>query len=114
MENPDSQTEIKPEHCANVPATMVDVPIPAAEGGIPQDQLPGERESMSSQEIKSDEQTHCHENGDLSVEDLAGNLAVVPEILISTTEEVRIEDLQVGNPNSATPEDKSSGRNDIS
>lgn len=50
---------------------------------------------MSSQETKSDEQTYRHGSGDLSVKDLADNLTVVPEILISTTEVVRIEDLQV-------------------
>ncbi|OWZ07922.1 reverse transcriptase [Phytophthora megakarya] len=39
------------------------------------------------------------------VEDLAGNLAVLPEVPISTTAKVSIEDLQVGDAGSATPEE---------
>ncbi|OWY91844.1 hypothetical protein PHMEG_00039410 [Phytophthora megakarya] len=38
-------------------------------------------------------------------EDLEGNLAVLPEIPISTTAKVSIEDLQVGETGSATPEE---------
>ncbi|OWY94956.1 reverse transcriptase [Phytophthora megakarya] len=49
--------------------------------------------------------TYHHDSGDLSAEDLKGNLAVLPEIPISTSAKVSIEDLQVGDSGSATPEE---------
>ncbi|GMF19246.1 unnamed protein product [Phytophthora fragariaefolia] len=43
------------------------------------------------------------ESGDLYAEDVEGHLAVLPEVT-PTTEEVKIEDIQVGNPNDSTQE----------
>ncbi|GMG17641.1 unnamed protein product [Phytophthora fragariaefolia] len=45
-----------------------------------------------------DEEVCIKESGDLYAEDVEGRLAVLPEV-IPTTEEVKIEDIQVGNPN---------------
>ncbi|OWY99656.1 LOW QUALITY PROTEIN: hypothetical protein PHMEG_00029311 [Phytophthora megakarya] len=51
------------------------------------------------------DEIYYHDSGDLSAEDLEGNLAVLPEIPISTTAKVSIEDRQVGDSGSATPEE---------
>ncbi|OWY96262.1 reverse transcriptase [Phytophthora megakarya] len=48
---------------------------------------------------------YYNESRDLSAEDLERNLAALPEIPISTTAKVSIEDLQVGDSGSATPEE---------
>ncbi|OWY98546.1 LOW QUALITY PROTEIN: reverse transcriptase [Phytophthora megakarya] len=52
-----------------------------------------------------DDEIYYHYSGGLSAEDLEGNLAVLPDIPISTTAKVSIEDLQVGDSGSATPEE---------
>ncbi|OWZ01621.1 LOW QUALITY PROTEIN: reverse transcriptase [Phytophthora megakarya] len=57
------------------------------------------------QDAEDDDEIYYHKSGDLSAEDLEGNLAVLPEIPISTTAKVSIEDLQVGDSGSATPEE---------
>ncbi|OWY95301.1 reverse transcriptase, partial [Phytophthora megakarya] len=54
---------------------------------------------------EDEDEIYYHESSDLSAEDLEGNLAVLPEIPISTTAKVSIEDLQVGDSGSATPEE---------
>ncbi|OWY93137.1 reverse transcriptase [Phytophthora megakarya] len=56
-------------------------------------------------DTEDDDEIYYHESGDLSAEVLAGNLAVLPEIQISTTAEVSIEGPQVGDSGSATPEE---------
>ncbi|GMF31592.1 unnamed protein product [Phytophthora fragariaefolia] len=48
-----------------------------------------------------DEEVCIKESGDLNAEDVVGHLAVLPEVT-PTTEEVKIEDIQVGNPNDNT------------
>ncbi|GMF56285.1 unnamed protein product [Phytophthora fragariaefolia] len=50
-----------------------------------------------------DEAVCIRESGDLYAEDVEGHLAVLPEVT-PTTEEVKIEDIQVGNPNDNTQE----------
>ncbi|GMF38646.1 unnamed protein product [Phytophthora fragariaefolia] len=52
----------------------------------------------------ADEQVCYHESGDLHAEDVAAEMAVLPEVT-STTEEVTIEDIQVGDPDINTPEE---------
>ncbi|OWZ00695.1 reverse transcriptase [Phytophthora megakarya] len=54
-------------------------------------------------DAEDDDEIYYHESGDLSAEE--GNLAVLPEIPISTTAKVSIEDLEVGDSESATPEE---------
>ncbi|EGZ06603.1 hypothetical protein PHYSODRAFT_341849, partial [Phytophthora sojae] len=39
-------------------------------------------------------EVHYHEGGNLSAEDVEGELAVLPEIVISTTDEVKIDDIK--------------------
>ncbi|OWZ06333.1 hypothetical protein PHMEG_00021425 [Phytophthora megakarya] len=60
---------------------------------------------IRKRDIEDDDEIYYHESGDLSAEDLEGNLAMLPEIPISTTAKVSIEDLQVGDSGSATPEE---------
>ncbi|GMF37958.1 unnamed protein product [Phytophthora fragariaefolia] len=48
-----------------------------------------------------DEEVCIKESGDLYAEDVEGHPAVLPEIT-PTTEEVKVEDIQVGNPNDNT------------
>ncbi|OWZ22677.1 hypothetical protein PHMEG_0002591 [Phytophthora megakarya] len=62
-----------------------------------------DRNRTSSNDHK-DELYHL-ESGDLSAEDLDGYLAVLPKIPISTIAKVSIENLQVGDSRSATPEE---------
>ncbi|GMF48428.1 unnamed protein product [Phytophthora fragariaefolia] len=50
-----------------------------------------------------DEEVCIKESGDLYAEDVKGHLAVLPEVT-PTTEEVKIEDIQVGDPNDNTQE----------
>ncbi|GMF41738.1 unnamed protein product [Phytophthora fragariaefolia] len=50
-----------------------------------------------------DEEVCIKESGDLYAEDVEGHLAVLPEVTL-TTEEVKIEDIQVGNPHDNTRE----------
>ncbi|GMF44442.1 unnamed protein product [Phytophthora fragariaefolia] len=52
-----------------------------------------------------DEEVCIKESGDLYAEAVEGHLAVLPEVT-PTTEEVKIEDIQVGNPNDNTQEQK--------
>ncbi|GMF57188.1 unnamed protein product [Phytophthora fragariaefolia] len=52
----------------------------------------------------ADEQVCYHESGDLHAEDVAAEMAVLPEVT-STTKEVTIEDIQVGGPDINTPEE---------
>ncbi|OWZ04604.1 hypothetical protein PHMEG_00023462 [Phytophthora megakarya] len=61
--------------------------------------------ATTSQDAEDRVEIYYHDSGDLSAEDLEGNLAVLPEIPISTTAKVSIEDLQVGDSGSATPEE---------
>ncbi|GMF49751.1 unnamed protein product [Phytophthora fragariaefolia] len=50
-----------------------------------------------------DDEVRIKESGDLYAEDVEGHLAVLPEVT-PTTEQVKIEDIQVGNPNDNTQE----------
>ncbi|OWY93197.1 reverse transcriptase, partial [Phytophthora megakarya] len=61
--------------------------------------------STTSQDAEDEVEIYYHDSGDLSAGNLEGNLAVLPEIPISTTAKVSIEDLQVGDSGSATPEE---------
>ncbi|OWZ10188.1 reverse transcriptase [Phytophthora megakarya] len=61
--------------------------------------------ATTPQDAEDDEEVYYHDSGDLSAENLEGNLAVLPEILILTTAKVSIEDPQVGDSGSATPEE---------
>uniref|UniRef100_H3H7N1 Reverse transcriptase domain-containing protein n=1 Tax=Phytophthora ramorum TaxID=164328 RepID=H3H7N1_PHYRM len=51
-----------------------------------------------------DEEVCYHEGGDLFAEDVERQMAILPEV-VTTTEEVTIEDIQVGDPESNTPEE---------
>ncbi|OWZ07963.1 hypothetical protein PHMEG_00019571, partial [Phytophthora megakarya] len=74
--------------------------------GVEQRDLPAEGPAATtSQDAEDEVEIYYHDSGDLSAEDLEGNLAVLPEIPISTTAKVSIEDLQVGDSGSATPEE---------
>ncbi|OWZ06490.1 reverse transcriptase, partial [Phytophthora megakarya] len=61
--------------------------------------------ATTPQDAEDEDGIYSHESDDLSAEELEGNLAVLPEIPISTTAIVSIEDLQVGDSGSATPEE---------
>ncbi|OWZ01529.1 reverse transcriptase, partial [Phytophthora megakarya] len=50
--------------------------------------------ATTPQDTEDEDGIYSHESDDLSAEDLEGNLAVLPEIPISTTAKVSIEDLQ--------------------
>ncbi|KAE8991655.1 hypothetical protein PR002_g20784 [Phytophthora rubi] len=50
-------------------------------------------------------QVYFHEGGGLAAEDFEQELAVIPEIVISLTDEVSIEDIKVGNLTVNTPEE---------
>ncbi|GMG15736.1 unnamed protein product [Phytophthora fragariaefolia] len=52
----------------------------------------------------ADEQVCYHESGDLHAEDVAAEMAVLPEVT-STTEEMTIENIQEGDPDINTPEE---------
>ncbi|GMF46690.1 unnamed protein product [Phytophthora fragariaefolia] len=52
----------------------------------------------------ADEQVCYHESGNLHAEDVVAEMAVLPEVT-STTEEVTIDDIQVGDPDINTPEE---------
>ncbi|OWY99117.1 reverse transcriptase, partial [Phytophthora megakarya] len=75
--------------------------------GVEQRDPPAEGPAATtSQDAEEKEvEIYYHDSGDLSAEDLEGNLAVLPKIPISTTAKVSIEDLQVGDSRSATPEE---------
>ncbi|KAE9276312.1 hypothetical protein PF008_g29124 [Phytophthora fragariae] len=44
------------------------------------------------------DQVYFHEGGELAAEDFEQELAVIPEIVISLTDKVSIEDIKVGDP----------------
>ncbi|OWZ01850.1 hypothetical protein PHMEG_00026691 [Phytophthora megakarya] len=74
--------------------------------GVEQRDLPAEGATATTpQDAEDDEEIYYHDSGDLSAEDLEGNLAVLPKIQISTTAKGSIEDLQVGDSGSTTPEE---------
>ncbi|KAE9263674.1 hypothetical protein PR003_g33073, partial [Phytophthora rubi] len=51
------------------------------------------------------DQVYFHEGGELAAEDFEQELAVIPEIVISPTDEVSIEDIKVGDRTVNTPEE---------
>uniref|UniRef100_H3H4Z1 Reverse transcriptase domain-containing protein n=1 Tax=Phytophthora ramorum TaxID=164328 RepID=H3H4Z1_PHYRM len=51
-----------------------------------------------------DEEVCYHEGGDLFAEDVERQMAILPEV-VTTTDEVAIENIQVGDPESNTPEE---------
>ncbi|OWY92352.1 reverse transcriptase, partial [Phytophthora megakarya] len=101
-ENPNGQTQIKPD-----PGEGFDVksPILPTEGVEPRDPLADGAAATTPQDAEDDDEIYCHESGDLSAEDLEENLVVLPQIPISTTVKVSIEDLQEGDSGSATPKE---------
>ncbi|OWZ06245.1 reverse transcriptase [Phytophthora megakarya] len=96
-ENLNCQTQIKLD-----PSEVFDVksPIHPTEGVNLRDPL-----AEGAPDAEDEDEIYYHESGDLSAEDLEGSLAVLPEIPISMTAKVNIEDLQVGDSGSATPEE---------
>ncbi|GMF35588.1 unnamed protein product [Phytophthora fragariaefolia] len=70
------------------------------------DQAPDPTDSLDPEpdDSTADEQVCYHESGDLHAEDVAAEMAVLPEVT-STTAEVTIEDIQVGDPDINTPEE---------
>ncbi|GMF41573.1 unnamed protein product [Phytophthora fragariaefolia] len=70
------------------------------------DQIPDPTDSLDPRPEASTavEQVCYHESGDLHAEDVAAEMAVLPEVT-STTEEVTIDDIQVGDPDINTPEE---------
>ncbi|OWZ19139.1 hypothetical protein PHMEG_0006660 [Phytophthora megakarya] len=90
---------------AGIKAFDVKSRIHPTEGVEPRDPSAEGAAATTPQDADDDDEIYCHESGDLSTEDLEGNLAVLPEIPISTTPKVSIEDLQVGDAGSATPEE---------
>ncbi|OWY93760.1 Eukaryotic/viral aspartic protease [Phytophthora megakarya] len=85
------------------------IPTQNSRSGLPRasnNDLPAEGPAATtSQDTEDEVEIYYHDSGDLSAEYLEGNLAVLPEIPISTTAEVSIEDLHVGDSGSATPEE---------
>ncbi|OWZ01434.1 reverse transcriptase [Phytophthora megakarya] len=74
--------------------------------GVEQRDPPAEGATATTpQDAGDEEEIYYHGSGDLSAEDFEGNLAVIPEIAFSTTAKVSIEDLQVGDTGTATPEE---------
>ncbi|OWY98621.1 reverse transcriptase, partial [Phytophthora megakarya] len=61
--------------------------------------------ATTPQNAEAEDEISYHESGDLSAEDLEGNLAVLPKTPISTTAKVSIEDLQGEDSGSATREE---------
>ncbi|OWY91304.1 reverse transcriptase [Phytophthora megakarya] len=98
----ENQTQIKLD-----PGEEPDAKLPICPTeGVGQRDLQAEGATATTpQEADDDEEIYYHDSVNLSAEDLEGNLAVLPEIPISTTAKVSIEDLQVGDSGSATPED---------
>ncbi|OWY94614.1 reverse transcriptase, partial [Phytophthora megakarya] len=101
-ENLNCQTQIKLDPGEDFDANP---PIYPAEGVDLRDPLAGRAATTTSQDAEDEDEIYYHESGDLSAEDLEGNLAVLPEIPISTTAKVSIKDLHVGDSGSATPEE---------
>ncbi|OWZ04611.1 LOW QUALITY PROTEIN: hypothetical protein PHMEG_00023458 [Phytophthora megakarya] len=81
-----------------IPTEGVELRDPSAEGAAA-------TPPPHTQGTENEDEIYYHESGDLSAEDLEGNLAVLPESPISTTAKVSVEDLQVGDSGSATPEE---------
>ena len=52
-----------------------------------------------------DESTYYHEEGELFAEDVEQHMAVLPEVTTSTTE-ITIDDVQVGDPGVPSTEDQ--------
>ncbi|OWZ08883.1 LOW QUALITY PROTEIN: reverse transcriptase [Phytophthora megakarya] len=90
--NPNCQTQIKLDPGKGF--DDVELRDPLAEGA-----------PTTPQDAEDDDEIYYHESGDLPAEDLEGNLAVLPEIPISTIAKVSIEDVQMGDSGSATPEE---------
>jgi hypothetical protein len=65
---------------------------PASEPGLPLD---------PEMEPVQDDEVCFHEGGDMFAEEVEKQMAILPEV-ISTTEEVTIEDIQVGDPGTNT------------
>uniref|UniRef100_H3H9I8 Reverse transcriptase domain-containing protein n=1 Tax=Phytophthora ramorum TaxID=164328 RepID=H3H9I8_PHYRM len=59
---------------------------------------------ITESEIPDDDEVCYHEGGDLFAEDVEKQMAVLPEVA-TTTDEVTIEDIQVGDPDFNTPEE---------
>uniref|UniRef100_H3GXR2 Reverse transcriptase domain-containing protein n=1 Tax=Phytophthora ramorum TaxID=164328 RepID=H3GXR2_PHYRM len=59
---------------------------------------------ITESEIPGDDEVCYHEGGDLFAEDVEKQMAVLPEVA-TTTDEVTIEDIQVGDPDFNTPEE---------
>ncbi|GMG14894.1 unnamed protein product [Phytophthora fragariaefolia] len=70
------------------------------------DQIPDPTDSLDPgpDDSTTDEQVCYHESGDLHAGDVAPQMAVLSEVT-PTTEEVTIEDIQVGDPDINTPEE---------
>uniref|UniRef100_H3H490 Uncharacterized protein n=1 Tax=Phytophthora ramorum TaxID=164328 RepID=H3H490_PHYRM len=58
----------------------------------------------SETRLPDDEEVCYHEGGDLFAEDVERQLAILPEV-VTATDEVTIEDIQMGDPESNTPEE---------
>ncbi|OWZ02040.1 hypothetical protein PHMEG_00026468, partial [Phytophthora megakarya] len=81
--------------------------VPTLVEDTPTEETPEElkiEELEEPAEIQEDAEGYYHEGGCLSAEDLEGQMAILPEI-VSTTEEVKIEDVQAGDPKWNTPEE---------
>ncbi|OWZ13203.1 LOW QUALITY PROTEIN: hypothetical protein PHMEG_00013518 [Phytophthora megakarya] len=100
-ENPNCQTGIKPESGKDY---GVNTQIHPTEG-VDYQRKKQHRPPSPRQNTEDDDDIYYHESGDLSAEDLTGNIAMLPESPISTIAEVSSEDLQVGNSESATLEE---------
>ncbi|OWZ01199.1 reverse transcriptase [Phytophthora megakarya] len=114
-ENPTGTKDIEPK--AENPNCQTRTKLESGEGFVENPRIhPTERVELRDpsaeraaanhpQDDGDDDEIYYHVSGDLSAEDLEGNLAVLPEIPILTTAKVSIEDLLVGDSRSATPEE---------
>ncbi|OWZ10929.1 hypothetical protein PHMEG_00016124 [Phytophthora megakarya] len=89
--NPNCHTGIKP---ASGEDFGENTQIHPTEGIVLRDPSANETAAIAPQDTEDDYEIYYHESGDLSDEDLAGNLAVLPEIPISTIAKVSFKDLE--------------------
>jgi hypothetical protein len=95
--NPDA-LELSPDLTAEESKPMSDAIAPDSAPEPPREpEAPPDRE-------REDEEVCFHEGGEIFAEDVERQMAVLPE-MPSTTEEVTIEDIQVGDPGTNTPEE---------
>ncbi|GMF48476.1 unnamed protein product [Phytophthora fragariaefolia] len=105
--------ELLQDRDAGSPTGMFSEPaIPFTRPDHPIDMAPTRDPTVATSEppvtlkskVAEEEQICYHEGGDLFAEDVEQHMALLPEV-VSTTDEVTIEDIQAGDPEFNTPEE---------